>query len=109
MGLVGPRLVQPLHALYEPEVSARGERQPGDQQAKKKDARAAQNLRDRALAGRVPPLAMFGQTYRPSGLPGPLAPTLSPLVSAGHRAGILHYATEGYRGIARRLRSVNES
>src|SRR5919112_267635 len=59
MGLVGPLLIQLLHALYEPQVPARRERRPRDQHAHKKDAYAAQNPRGQApLAGRS--LAVLG-------------------------------------------------
>src|SRR5215210_5449923 len=53
MGLVGPRLIQLLHALYEPQVPACRERRPRDQHTQKKDVYAAQNPRGQApLAGR---------------------------------------------------------
>src|SRR5829696_3905129 len=113
MGLEGPRLVELLHALDQAHVPTRRQPHARDQQAQKEDTYPTQNPGDGSLAGGPSLLAMLRQPDRSSGCrsPGPrgsLAPTRFPLVGAGHRAGILHYADAGYISIARRLRSVNE-
>src|SRR5215208_1151339 len=68
-------------------------------------ARLAPALGDEVELGILVPVA---DPYRPWDVSGPLAPTRSLLVSAGHGAGILHYGDTRYIRITRRLRSVNE-
>jgi hypothetical protein len=58
MGLVGSRLIQLPHALYQPQIPANRERHPSHQHAQKKNTYGAQNPRNQALAGRS--LAVLG-------------------------------------------------